>query len=82
MDCIIINNIRDMDSIEYNNRERLREFGNAPASEMSIRARIAMETLVAIVGVERPCTDEVYNQCVERAIILTDKFIEKLCSNE
>jgi len=70
-----------MDAIEYNNRERLREFGNAPASEMSIRARIAMETLVAIVGVERPCTDEVYNQCVERAIILTDKLIKRLNEN-
>jgi len=81
VDCIIINNIRDMDAIEYNNRERLREFGNAPASEMSIRARIAMETLVAIVGVERPCTDEVYNQCVERAIILTDKLIKRLNEN-
>jgi len=71
-----------MDTIDYNNKERVKAFGNRPASEMSIRARIAMETLVAIVGVERPCTDEVYNQCVERAIILTDKFIEKLCSNE
>ncbi len=70
-----------MDAIEYNNRERLREFGNAPASEMSIRAMIATETLAAIVGVEKPYNDEGLDRCVDRAIVLTDKLIKRLNEN-
>ena len=70
-----------MDAIEYNNRERLKEFSNSPASEMTKRERIAMETLVAIVGVVSPVSDEGLDRCVERAIVLTDKLIKKLNEN-
>lgn len=70
-----------MDAIEYNNRERLKEFGNSPASEMTKRERIAMDTLAALVGVINPTSSEGFDQCVERAIILTDKLFKKLNEN-
>jgi hypothetical protein len=70
-----------MDAIEHNNRERLREFGNSPASEMTIRERIATETLAAIVGVVDPTSEKGLDMCVERAIVLTDKLIKRLNEN-
>jgi hypothetical protein len=76
-----------MNAIEHNNKERLKEFGNTPASEMTKREKIAVEILTAIIGVEKPAknkgyNDEAYDQCVESAITLTDKLIKKLCSND
>jgi hypothetical protein len=70
-----------MDAIEHNNRERVSAFGKRPASEMTKRERIAVDTLAAIVGVEKPYNDEAYNQCVESAIVLTDKLIKRLNEN-
>lgn len=70
-----------MDAMEYNNRERLREFGNSPVSEMTKREKIAIETLAAVVGVVNPTSSEGYDRCVDRAVILTDKLIKKLCEN-
>lgn len=80
MDCIIINNIRDMDAIEYNNRERLREFGNAPASEMSIRARITTDITAAMVA---GCVGSyaLMEENLDAAIALADKLIKKLSEN-
>ena len=70
-----------MDAIEHNNRERLREFGNSPASEMTKREKIATETLAAIVGVVDPTSEKGLDMCVERAIVLTDKLIKRLNEN-
>jgi hypothetical protein len=70
-----------MDAIEHNNRERLREFGNSPARGMTIRERIATETLAAIVGVVDPTSEKGLDMCVERAIVLTDKLLKKLSEN-
>ncbi len=70
-----------MDAIEHNNRERVKDFGNRPAREMTKREKIATETLAAIVGVEKPYNDEAYDQCVESAIVLTDKLLKKLSEN-
>jgi hypothetical protein len=71
-----------MDAIEYNNRERIKSFGNSPANEMTKRERIALDTLAAIVGVVDPTSEKGIDICVERAIILTDKLIEKLNENK
>jgi len=75
-----------MDTIDYNNKERVKAFGNRPASEMTKREKIAVEILAAIVGVEKPAknkgyNDEAYDQCVESAITLTDKLLKKLSEN-
>lgn len=75
-----------MDTIDYNNKERVKAFGNRPAKEMTKREKIAVEILAAIVGVEQPAknkgyNDEAYDECVESAITLTDKLLKKLSEN-
>jgi len=67
-----------MDSIEYNNRERLRAFGNTPASEMSIRARIATDITVAMV---EKSSYALMEEDLDMAIALADKLIKKLSEN-
>lgn len=67
-----------MDSIEYNNRERLRAFGNAPASEMSIRAKIATDITVAMV---EKSSYALMEEDLDVAIALADKLIKKLSEN-
>lgn len=67
-----------MDSIEYNNRERLKAFGNAPASEMSIRAKIAADITVAMV---EKSSYALMEEDLDAAIALADKLIKKLSEN-
>ena len=67
-----------MDSIEYNNRERLKEFGNKPSSEMSIRARIATDITVAMV---EKSSYALMEEDLDMAIALADKLIKKLSEN-
>ena len=67
-----------MDSIEYNNRERLRAFGNKPASEMSIRARIATDITVAMV---EKSSYALMEEDLDVAIAIADKLIKKLSEN-
>ena len=67
-----------MDSIEYNNRERLKEFGNKPSSEMSIRARIAVDITVAMV---EKSSYALMEEDLDVAIALADKLIKKLSEN-
>ena len=67
-----------MDSIEYNNRERLRAFGNTPASEMSIRVRIVTDITVAMV---EKSSYALMEEDLDMAIALADKLIKKLSEN-
>lgn len=67
-----------MDSIEYNNRERLRAFGNKPSSEMSIRARIATDITVAMV---EKSSYALMEEDLDMAIAIADKLIKKLSEN-
>ena len=67
-----------MDSIEYNNRERLKEFGNKPSSEMSIRARIATD--ITVVMVEKS-SYALMEEDLDVAIAIADKLIKKLSEN-
>jgi len=72
-----------MDAIEFNNRERLKAFGNASASEMTIRDRIAMEAMSSIISTG--CLSEKQEsmeQVVDLAVKMADKLIKKLCENE
>ena len=67
-----------MDSIEYNNRERLKEFGNKPSSEMSIRARIATDITSAMV---EKSSYALMEEDLDVAIAIADKLIKKLSEN-
>ena len=67
-----------MDSIEYNNRERLKEFGNKPSSEMSIRARIATDITAAMV---EKSSYALMEEDLDVAIAIADKLIKKLSEN-
>ena len=67
-----------MDAIEYNNRERLKEFGNSPASEMTKRERIAVDITAAMVAKSSYALME---EDLDVAIALADKLIKKLCEN-
>ena len=67
-----------MDSIEYNNRERLKEFGNKPSSEMSIRTKIATDITVAMV---EKSSYALMEEDLDMAIALADKLIKKLSEN-
>jgi hypothetical protein len=69
-----------MDSIEYNNRERVRAFGNAPASEMSIRTKIAVDITAAMV-VATTGSYALMEEDLDVAIALADKLIKKLNEN-
>jgi len=68
------------DSIEYNNRERLKSFGNAPASEMSIRTKIVTDITAAMVA---GCVGSytLMEEDLDEAITIADKLIKKLCEN-
>ena len=67
-----------MDSIEYNNRERLKEFGNKPASEMTIRTKIATDITAAMV---EKSSYALMEEDLDVAIALADKLIKKLSEN-
>jgi len=67
-----------MDSIEYNNRERLKEFGNKPSSEMSIRVKIATDITVAMV---EKSSYALMEEDLDMAIAIADKLIKKLSEN-
>ena len=69
-----------MDSIEYNNRERLKEFGNKPSSEMSIRTKIAVDITAAMV-VATTGSYALMEEDLDAAIALADKLIKKLSEN-
>ena len=67
-----------MDSIEYNNRERLRAFGNKPASEMTIRTKIATDITAAMV---EKSSYALMEEDLDVAIAIADKLIKKLSEN-
>ncbi len=70
-----------MNAIEHNNRERLKEFANSPCSQMTLREKIATDTLAAMIGVIKPTGDDGFDECVEHAVTIADKLIKKLNEN-
>lgn len=72
-----------MDSIEYNNREQLKAVGNSPASDMTIRDRIAMEAMSSLIATG--CLsekEESMDRVADLAAKMADKLIKKLCEND
>lgn len=72
-----------MDSIEYNNRERLRAVGNSPAGDMTIRDRIAMEAMSSLIATG--CLsekEESMDRVADLATKMADKLIKRLCEND
>ena len=72
-----------MDSIEYNNREQLKAVGNSPASDMTIRDRIAMEAMSSLIATG--CLsekEESMERVADLATKMADKLIKKLCEND
>ena len=68
-----------MSAMEENNRERLRQLGSAPASEMTKRERIATEAMSALIAngwiSER---EEQMALLAEMAIKMADAMIKKI----
>jgi hypothetical protein len=67
-----------MDPIEYNNRERLKAFSNAPANEMSIRDKIAIEVMSSLIKTMNIHTDESLEEVADLAVKMADTLIKKL----
>ena len=67
-----------MDAIEYNNNERLKAFSKAPASEMSIRDKIAIEAMSSLIKSMNISTDQSLDEVTNLAVKIANKMIEKL----
>ena len=72
-----------MDSIEYNNRERLKAFGNAPAREMTKRESFAMEAMSSLIAKGWLSEKEESMEAIaDLAAKMADKLIKNLCEND
>jgi hypothetical protein len=71
-----------MDPIEYNNKERLKAFSNAPANEMSIRDKIAIEAMSSLIKTMNIHTDESLEEVTDLAVKMADTLIKKIKLNE
>jgi hypothetical protein len=65
-----------MNAMEYNNRERLKRIEDTPASEMSIRDRMAVDILAAMISNRESIEGD-----LDAAIAIAERLIEKLNSN-
>ena len=69
-----------MNAMEYNNRERLKRIEDTPASEMSIRDRMAVDILAAMVAATTG-SYALMEEDLDAAIALAERLIEKLNRN-
>ena len=69
-----------MNAMEYNNRERLKRIEDAPSSEMSIRDRMAVDILAAMVAATTG-SYALMEEDLDAAIALAERLIEKLNRN-
>lgn len=67
-----------MDAIEYNNRERLKLFANAPVSEMSIRDRIASDAMSSLIKTMNIQSEENLDKVADIATKMADEMIKRL----
>lgn len=65
-----------MNAMEYNNRERLKRIEDAPSSEMSIRDRMSVDILAAMIS-----NRESVEEDLDKAIAIAERLIEKLNRN-
>jgi hypothetical protein len=69
-----------MNAMEYNNRERLKRIEDTPASEMSIRDRMSVDILAAMVAATTG-SYALMEEDLDAAIALAERLIEKLNRN-
>lgn len=67
-----------MDAIEYNNRERLKAFANAPVSEMSIRDRIATDAMSSLIKTMNIQSEANLDKVADIAAKMADEMIKRL----
>ena len=67
-----------MDAIEHNNRERLKAFANAPASEMSIRDKIASDAMSSLIKTMNIQTEANLDKVADIAAKMADEMIKRL----
>lgn len=67
-----------MDAIEYNNRERLKAFANAPTSEMSIRDKIATDAMSSLIKTMNIQSDTNLDKVADIAAKMADEMIKRL----
>lgn len=67
-----------MDAIEHNNRERLKAFANAPASEMSIRDKIATDAMTGLIKNIGVKGEENLDKVADIAVKMADEMIKRL----
>ena len=66
--------------MEYNNRERLKRIEDSPSSEMSIRDRMSVDILAAMVAATTG-SYALMEEDLDAAIALAERLIEKLNRN-
>jgi hypothetical protein len=67
-----------MDAIEHNNRERLKAFANAPASEMSIRDKIAADAMSSLIKTMNIHSEANLDKVADIAAKMADEMIKRL----
>lgn len=67
-----------MDAIEHNNRERLKAFANAPASDMSIRDKIAVDAMSSLIKTMNIQSDVNLDKVADIAAKMADEMIKRL----
>jgi hypothetical protein len=67
-----------MDAIEHNNRERLKAFANAPASEMSIRDKIATDAMSSLIKTMNIHSEANLDKVADIAAKMADEMINRL----
>lgn len=67
-----------MDAIEYNNKERLKAFANAQASEMSIRDKIATDAMSSLIKTMNIQTEANLDKVADIAAKMADEMIKRL----
>ena len=67
-----------MESIEHNNRERIKDLGSKPSSEMSKREHIATEAMSALIKSMNIHTDSGLDQVADIATKMADEMIRRI----
>lgn len=67
-----------MSSIEENNKMRVRQLGEKPSSEMTMREKMATEILNGLASGGLTSINEATEDIVNYAITLTDSLISRL----
>ena len=67
-----------MESIEHNNRERIKDLGSKPSSEMSKREHIATEAMSSLIKTMNIHSDLNLDKVADIAAKMADEMIKRL----